>query len=347
MTRTTMLAVAIGAMLAGSAGAATPGPICQEECAPRIQRDCGSLHGKARRKCRRQLVRACKATTPELACSLTDAGTDGGPANGGPGFPGGSGGGAVQAITAALGNKLVTLDTNRFFDSGSIAETQKLQLCSSGSVSLVDTTITSTTDPNFDNTFDDTKTFDGTWQVRLVGGAPVLELDLGEPQPRQLAVTQDAQGALFLDGTRADVEDAGGACGGTPAQPSDPGTQDPTGGTPDPVAQVTQALAGHALVLTETNAGFGTRQTAIVLCASGRYVKDVTVSAAPGHVQETIGAWVVTVDGTGPVVTLTADRTGADGQFTVAADAQGNLLLNGIAVTEGDPSTVPGICAQL
>jgi hypothetical protein len=353
MTRTTMLAVAIGAMLVGSADAATPGPVCQEECAPRIQRDCGSLHGKARRRCRRQLVRACKATTPELACALTDAGADGGtesgPANSEPGSPaaGGSGSGAVQAITAALGNKLVTLDSNRFFSSGSIAETQKLQLCSSGSVSLVDTTITSTTDPDFDNTFDDTKTFDGTWRVRLVTGAPVLELDLGEPQPRQLAITQDAQGALFLDGTRADIEDAAGTCGGAPAQPSDPRTSDPTGGTPDPVAQVTQTLAGHALILTETNAGFGTRRTAIVLCTSGRYVKDVTVSAAPGRVQETIGAWTVTVDGIGPVLTLTADQTVTNGQLAVSADAQGNLLLNGIAVTEGDPTAVPGICAQI
>jgi hypothetical protein len=350
MTRTTVLAMAIGMVLAGAAGATTAGPVCKQECAARMERDCGSLHGKARRKCRRQLVRACKATTPELACSL-DADASGDP--GSSPAAGGSGNGAVQALTAALGNKLVTLDSNRFFSSGSITETRKLQLCGSGSASLVDTTITTTTGLDIDDTFDDTQTFAGTWRVQLVGGSAVLELDLGEPQPRQLAITRDGQGALFLDGARAEVDDAAAECGGAAPSPggtggSDPTSgSDPTGGSSDPVAQVTQALAGHAMILTETNAGFGTRTTTIVLCASGRYVKDVTVSALPGRVQETIGAWAVQLGSSAPVLALTADGTGADGRFTVTADAQGNLLLNGLAVAEGDASAVPAICAQL
>jgi hypothetical protein len=348
MIRTTMLAMVIGAVLLGSAEAKTPGPICKEECGPRIEQDCGSLRGKARRRCRRGLMRACKQTTPELACAL-DAGSGvGGGSGRGSGGAGGSGshnGGsqneAVQAITALLGNKLVTLGSSEFFSSGSITRTQKIRLCSSGSVLLVETTITSTTGlGDIDNTFDDTKTFDGTWRVRFVAGAPVLELDLGEAEPRQLAITQDDQGRLFLDGTRADIEDAT-ECGGTPGQPGG------TTGTPDVVQQVTEALGGHALIVTETNVGFGTRTTVIVLCTSSRYVKDVTVSAVPGQLQESIGAWQVQLDGSQPVLVLTDDRTGGVTRFTIGTDAQQNVLLNGLAATEGDASAVPGICAQI
>jgi hypothetical protein len=343
MTRTTMLAMVIGAVLAGAAEAKTPGPVCRQECAPRIERDCGSLRGKARRKCRRQLVRSCKQTTPELACGLEQSGGANGGRGGsdGPAGPG-SEGQAVQSITEALGNKLVTLESSRFFSSGSITESQQMRLCSSGAVDLVVTTITSTTGlGDIDNTFDDTKTFDGTWRVRLVAGAPVLELDVGEAEPRQLAITQDDQGGLFLDGTRAEIADGAAECGGAPGQAGG------GSGAADVAQQVSQALAGHALILTEDNAGFGRRTTAIVLCGSGRYVKDVTVSAAPGRVDESIGAWVVELDAGQPVLVLTDDATGAATRLTIGTDAQQNVLLNGRVATEGDPSAVPGICAQI
>jgi hypothetical protein len=351
--RATVLAMAIGTVLAASAGAATPGPVCREECAPRIQRDCGDLRGKARRRCRRRLVNACKATTPEAACSLGADGADGGSTGTGAGAGTASGSG-VQTLTAALGNKLVTVETSRLFSGGSITESRKMRLCSSGSVALDDTTITSTIGLDTDNTFDDTKTLSGTWKVRLVNGAPVLELSLGEPTPTDLAITQDAQGGLFLDGTRADVADASAECGATPAGGSTGGSPDgaaggATGGgsAPDVAAQVTQILAGHALILTETNSGFGTRTTTIVLCDSARYVEDVTASAAPGRVQESIGSWRVVLDGGQPVLVLTDDAGTPAVRLTIRTDAQQNLLLNGIVAIEGDASAVPAICAQI
>jgi len=355
MIRTTVMAAVIGAVigaaLAGSAGASTPGPVCRTECGPRLERDCGSLRGKARRQCRRRLIRACKQTTPELACALgADAGV-GGDSGSGRGATGGSGfrDEAVQAITELLGNKLVTTESSDFFSSSSITKTEEMRLCSSGSVVLVVTTVTSTTGlGDISSTFDDTKTFDGTWRVRFVGDAPVLELELGEPEARQLAITQDDQGRLFLDGARAELEDASQVCGGTPAPAGGNGGATPgSGSTPDPAAQVTQALAEHALILRETNAGFGQRTTVIVLCGSGRYVKDVTVSAAPGQVQESVGSWQVQVEGDQPVLVLTDDRGGAPSRFVVGADAEGNVLLNSLAATDGDPSAVPGICAQI
>jgi hypothetical protein len=338
MARTTTLALLIGTLLsAGAATATTPGPVCRTECAPRIEQDCGSLAGRKFKRCRKKLVRACKASTPELACALDGAGLPGG--DDGDTRPGG--GDASAALTEALGDKLVTIGTSRSFSSGSITETQEIRLCRSGSVLLTVTTITSTFG-DFSNTFDSTETFDGTWRVRLVDAATVLELAVGEAEPRRLTVAGDSTGRLIVDGVVADVADATGPCGGTPAD----GT--PGGGTPADVAQqVADALAGHALVVTETNAGFGVRTTVLVLCASTRYVEDVTISAAPGFVDESIGTWAVVLVGGAPVLVLTDDQDGSAVRFAVTVDAQGNLLLNGLSANEGDPSAVPGICAQL
>jgi hypothetical protein len=345
MFRNLILGVLLGTVLGlHRAEATTTGPVCRLECAPRVQQDCGALKGKARKRCRRALVLACKETTPEIACAVDGSSTGNTPGNGG-GTPGGGGGNAdaVQAITAAFNDQRITIGTSQLFSGGSITETQDMRLCRQGSVLLVVTRVTSTSGlGDFGNTVDSTETFDGTWRVRIVNGAPVLELDVGEAAPRRFAIAQDARGQLFLGGIRADVEDAAGPCGSTPGG----GTPGSGGGGSDVAAQVAEALAGRALILTENNPGFGTRRTVIVLCDSRRYVQDVTVSAAPGRVIESIGGWSIELADGAAVLVLTAER-GATVRFTVASDAAGGLLLDDLPAAEGDQASVPGICAQL
>ncbi|HXJ33433.1 MAG TPA: hypothetical protein VMS22_05270 [Candidatus Eisenbacteria bacterium] len=58
---------------ADAAGAATPGRVCRSACAPRIAEQCQGLpRGRELRRCRRPLIRACKASTPEVACPTTN-----------------------------------------------------------------------------------------------------------------------------------------------------------------------------------------------------------------------------------------------------------------------------------
>jgi hypothetical protein len=175
-------------------------------------------------------------------------------------------------------------------------------------------------------------------------------MDLGEAEPRQLAIQQNSQGDLVLDGVRASVSDATAACGGVPGggAPGDDGSAPGAGGgSPDVVEQLTQAFAGHALILVTSNTGSGTTTTIIVLCDTGRYVKEVTISATPGFVQDTFGPWSIEVTNAGPALILADEQGGPPSTFTIAEDTDGNLLLNGIAVSEGDPDAVPGICAQI
>jgi hypothetical protein len=371
MTRTTMMAMVIGAILAtGSAQAKIPAPVCKAQCAPRIEQDCGDLTGKAFKRCRRSLMRACKATTPQAACFLAaderpeggrgpGGGSSGGGGSGDDGGSGGGGGGggrgedAVQAITDLFNNKLVTTETSNIFASGSITTTRETRLCASGAVLFVETQITSTTGlGDNDNTFDSTTTFDGTWRIRLQDDAPMLELDLGEGAPRLLAIEQDSQGRLVLDGVRANVSDATAACGGGAPAPGDGGTpgDDGTpsdGGTPDVVQQLTQALAGHALILTTTNIGSGTTTTAIVLCESGRYALESTSSAVPGRSRQSIGTWSIEVGNDGPALVLVDDEDPTPARLGIAEDTDGGLRLDGVVALEGDPSAVPGICTQI
>ena len=69
---TTMLTLA-GALLtlSASAGATTSGRSCRAACAPRIMQQCGGLTGRALRQCRRPLLRACRAATPDIGCPST------------------------------------------------------------------------------------------------------------------------------------------------------------------------------------------------------------------------------------------------------------------------------------
>lgn len=55
------------------AGARTPGAVCRRECAPRIAEQCGGLAGRELKRCRKPLVKACKLSTPQIACESTEA----------------------------------------------------------------------------------------------------------------------------------------------------------------------------------------------------------------------------------------------------------------------------------
>lgn len=69
---TTMLTLA-GTLLtlSASAGATTSGRTCRAACVPRITQQCGGLTGRALRQCRRPLLRACRAATPDIGCPST------------------------------------------------------------------------------------------------------------------------------------------------------------------------------------------------------------------------------------------------------------------------------------
>jgi len=327
-------AVLIATLIAAARSfAATPGPTCRAACAPRIERDCGVPGAKGFGKCKKKLVRACRKSTPESACSLqTVLGGDSGGGSGG-----GSGTGLAADVTAALANKLVSHGSDRFFSSGSIVETDDMTLCGSGSVHLVVTTITTTTLDDFSST----DTFDGTWTVTVASGAATLELNVGEPQPRRFAVAIDATGNVVIDGRTADLSDASGACG-TGGTPGGGGT---TGG--DPVQQATQLLTDQALFFAEDNIGFGHRVTAMVLCASGRYALEIDASVFPGVEVSTSGNWTVVQDGPDLVLRLAGEGNQPTRTFTLANGPSGNLTMNGIDVQAGDTATVGQVCPTL
>lgn len=74
--RRLMTALAIGSIMLGipwAAGAKTPGRLCRAECQPRIEEQCAGTAGRAKRRCRKPLLRACRTTTPGVACQTTDA----------------------------------------------------------------------------------------------------------------------------------------------------------------------------------------------------------------------------------------------------------------------------------
>jgi hypothetical protein len=73
MRRTTTLVLVFGMVttLAAAAEAMTPRRVCRQACAPRIDEQCTGLRGRAFRQCRRSLVRACRQTTPAVACTTT------------------------------------------------------------------------------------------------------------------------------------------------------------------------------------------------------------------------------------------------------------------------------------
>src|SRR5437870_4246716 len=73
--RRLMTALVIGTTLldAAAALARTPAATCRSACAPRMAEQCDGLAGGARRRCRRPLLRACRQSTPLVACESTAA----------------------------------------------------------------------------------------------------------------------------------------------------------------------------------------------------------------------------------------------------------------------------------
>ena len=133
--------------------------------------------------------------------------------------------------------------------------------------------------------------------------------------------------------------------GETPPGGNDPGT--PADNTSALLAQARAALAGRVLVTVEDNPGFGRRTTAIVLCDSARYRREVTISAAPGRVIADVGEWrVAAVDGA-LALELAADGGAAPARLIIGEDTQGNFLLNGLTVQSGDPSVGATVCAGI
>ena len=69
---TAMLAITATLLTqSASAGATTSGRTCRAACGPRITQQCGGLTGRALRQCRRPLLHACRATTPDVGCPST------------------------------------------------------------------------------------------------------------------------------------------------------------------------------------------------------------------------------------------------------------------------------------
>lgn len=235
----------------------------------------------------------------------------------------------AAGVTAALGDKTLTISSDSFFSSGTIVETQEIGLCASGSLRLLVTTITSSSV----GTFSSEANFDGTWSVTRANGVQILELRTGEPEPRRFAV-EVANGQIVLDGQVADVAPNGQCAGGGQA------------GQGDVAAQLTAALTDQVVVLRENNPGFGTRTTAFALCASGRYALSIDVSAVPGATQEEIGDWSIRLEQGQPSLALASDG-GDERTFVITADGQDNLLLNGILAQPGDAGAVTGICPSL
>jgi hypothetical protein len=144
--RRILTTLAIGFLLYLSptpASATTPGRVCKQACKPRVLEQCDGLVGPERRRCRRPLIRACKATTPEIGCPTT----------------------------ADLQQEL----SDRRFRINEAPE-RDVTLCASGDFSLTDRG-----DPNAIVSIIDTR--EGSWTVRLVDGELALVLDDDTPIP--------------------------------------------------------------------------------------------------------------------------------------------------------------------
>ena len=314
MERMTVSILAIGAIFfAGAAEAATSGAVCRAECVPRIDEQCGTVRSRARQACRRQLVQACKQTSPTVACTTT------------------------SDMTLALADRSFALGAG----SGAAVSSGQLTLCADGRFAFLGAS--------------------GTWEVTIASGELRLQLR-ADPAPgsitdgtsntiqlsegQQFRVARAEDDVVLFDDVPVDAADAGAACSGSLPKNGAPGRPlRGSGDTADPVRQLSAALAGHALVV-EENIGLGRRTTIIVLCASGRHALEVAVSAARGPAQAGAGTWSAGfVDGQ-PILTL-VDDGGAGRQFVIGADDEGGLFLDGVTVSEGDSTAVPGICARL
>jgi hypothetical protein len=180
-----LVAALTGLLMGGPGWGATPGPVCRAACATRVAEGCrGHLYRQAGR-CKRKVLRACRRSTPEIACVSAGA-TDGD---------------LLDRVQTALANRRIMATSRR----GPTTSTNDMTLCGSHDVHLHATT----SSPAGDND----QTLDGTWTMELLGEAtPVLSLNVGESTPRRFAVALDANGTPFFFGLGATIEDPGDAC---------------------------------------------------------------------------------------------------------------------------------------
>jgi hypothetical protein len=174
-------------MLPGSmANATTSAHACRAACVPRITEQCGGRTGRALRQCRRPLLRACRATTPDLGCpSRAD-------------------------LAHALGDRILWFSTDSFVllcADGSFAETPPRVVGSRPSPTPPDRTpIVSP----------------GPWLVVVDGDGLAVDLGLGTGRDTQLSVTPTAAG-FVVNGTLVTDADATAACSADAAPtPTDP-----------------------------------------------------------------------------------------------------------------------------
>jgi hypothetical protein len=173
---TTVLAIGSTlALVSTLAAAKTPAAVCRLQCKPRIAEQCPGLAGRPLRGCRRPLVRACKATTPAIACATT------------------------EGLTRELGDHAVRDGagaTLTLCADGSFTQAEPPAGGSGGGVLIPSPTT-------------------GTWQVAVANGGLELELQEGTAANGSLGpipLAHDAGGALLVDGAAATLGDATAAC---------------------------------------------------------------------------------------------------------------------------------------
>lgn len=141
---TMALAFGLGILwTAGSGGAATPGAVCRVVCAPRIAEQCAFLTKRALKACRKPVLRACRETTPAVAC------------------------GTSAELLRELGDRLVIVPDQTQGTSRDIT------LCATGDFRLRELLADGTDAPEVV----------GQWNVRVAGGRLVLDLAGQGPLP--------------------------------------------------------------------------------------------------------------------------------------------------------------------
>jgi hypothetical protein len=176
------------ALTAATATAATPGPECRLACAPRIEEQCGGRVGRELRRCRRPLLRACRATTPGTACPSS------------------------AELTRALGDRRLELSADT-----------TLRLCADGRFVLggpVNVFVPVPGPAPVEVT--------GSWRVIVAGDALAIDLAANVPLPRrrELRVERAVAGGFVVDGAAVSDADATSECVVAPPLPpvvDDPG----------------------------------------------------------------------------------------------------------------------------
>jgi hypothetical protein len=271
MRHPTILALGL-ALLSWSAAAdaRTPGPECRSACAPRIAEQCGDRTGRELRRCRRPLLRACRATTPGIGCPSS------------------------SDLTRALGDRQLQLSSDT-----------TLRLCADGRFLLhgpVSSGVFAPSPAPVDQF--------GSWSVVPDDAGLAIDLSANVPLPRRRAigVARDANGQFVVDGAPAADTDASTDCAlppqppvgptppSTPVLPSDPAD-------PERVLAVTRAITDRTLTVAFVDAsGTGVHER-LTLCSSGA-VRVVTLSA--GAANDDRGTWAVDAQGASIELTLDA-----------------------------------------